>query len=352
MKSAEVIILGAGIIGLSLALELRRTGASVLVLEKSEPGREASYAAAGMLAPWGGDLPPSLQSLAEASAKVYPDFVLEIEDASGLKADLRSEGTILIPSPQQNSALPPGAAFLREAELTQLEPSLARHTKAFLIEERSVDPRALVAGTLKAALHHGVEVASGAQVQAVNPEGNVLCVSTAKTRYHANTVVNCCGAWAGQILPLTLPARPVKGQMLSVSPHRQHLITHVVRAESIYMVPRSSGLILIGATVEDAGFDKQVNPETIAALQQAANNLVPELADARLHEAWAGLRPATADDLPIMGETSIPGYFVATGHFRNGILLAPITAQVMAQMIQGKPPDYDLSAFSPTRFAD
>ena len=352
MKSAEVIILGAGIIGLSLALELRRSGMSVLVLEKSEPGREASYAAAGMLAPSGGDLPPSLQPLAEASARLYPDFVLEIEDASGMKADLRSEGTILIPSPKENPAPLAVAGALTVEELTRLEPGLAPQRRAFLLRERSVDPRALGAAALKAARHHGVEVAAGAHVMAVHSEGDVLCVSTAKTRYRAPLVVNCCGAWAGQILPLALPTRPVKGQMLSVAPHRQHLITHVIRAEEVYLVPRSSGLILIGATVEEAGFDKQVNPETIATLRRAATGLVPELAQARLHEAWAGLRPSTADDLPMMGATTIPGYFVATGHFRNGILLAPITARLMAQIIQGRAPDHDLSALSPARFSN
>src|SRR5437868_2293314 len=166
LQKGDGIVLGAGIIGLSLALELKRSGLSVLILEKAEPGREASYAAAGMLAPWGGDLPPSLQPLAEASAKLYPDFVLEIEDASGMKADLRSEGTILILSPEHDKTLPlpSGATPLGADELGRIEPSLKSERRALLLDESSVDPRALLAAALKAALHHGIEVASGAHV--------------------------------------------------------------------------------------------------------------------------------------------------------------------------------------------
>jgi glycine oxidase len=139
--------------------------------------------------------------------------------------------------------------------------------------------------------------------------------------------------------------------MLSVVSNDRMLLRHVVRAPGVYVVPRSDGRILIGATVEEAGYDKRVDVNVIQRLHQAAANLVPQLGELRMHEAWAGLRPAAPDNLPVLGATSLPGYFVATGHFRNGILLAPITAQVLAQVIAGQKPDCELSAFSPQRFA-
>jgi glycine oxidase len=129
------------------------------------------------------------------------------------------------------------------------------------------------------------------------------------------------------------------------------LLRHIVRAPGVYLVPRSDGRLLIGATVEDAGFDKRVVPETIQRLHEAAIAILPALAGAKLLEAWAGLRPATPDRLPILGPTSLPGYFVATGHFRDGILLAPITARIMADLIAGATPAFDLTPFTPDRFA-
>jgi glycine oxidase len=138
--------------------------------------------------------------------------------------------------------------------------------------------------------------------------------------------------------------------MLSVVGAPRGLLRHVIRAPEVYLVPRSDGRIVIGSTLEEAGYDKRTDPDTIQRLHQAAIHLVPGLAQARLLEAWAGLRPGTPDDLPILGATSTPGYFAATGHFRDGILLAPITAHVMARVITGAQPEYDISAFSPARF--
>ncbi|HEV2113882.1 MAG TPA: glycine oxidase ThiO [Terriglobales bacterium] len=349
MKSADAIILGAGIIGLSLALELRRNGLKVLVLERQEPGREASHAAAGMLAPSGGDLPDALATLAHASARIYREFVMEIEDAAGMKADLRSQGTLLIGA---EAAVLSGSSPLSAEEQLRLEPAMTPQAEACFLAESSVDPRALCSAATKAALHHGVEIASGTEVLRVEREGESLAVVSAKTTYRAAAVVNCCGAWAGQVAPLALPTRPFKGQMLSLVPEPKHLLAHVIRAEHVYLVPRSSGLILVGATIEDIGFDKRIDRATIDWMRQAAVALVPELGRARTHEAWAGLRPGTPDDLPILGESGIPGYFFATGHFRNGILLAPVTAQVMTQLILKQPISYDLAPFSPARFAE
>lgn len=138
--------------------------------------------------------------------------------------------------------------------------------------------------------------------------------------------------------------------MLAVTCARHDVVRHVIRAPEVYLVPRSDGRIVIGSTLEEAGFDKRIDADTIQRLHQAAIRLVPALKEARILEAWAGLRPGTPDDLPILGATSMPGYFVATGHFRDGILLTPVTAHVMAQVITGAKPDYQISAFSPQRF--
>ncbi|HTD23336.1 MAG TPA: glycine oxidase ThiO [Terriglobales bacterium] len=354
MKSWDAIILGGGIIGLSLARELRRHGASVLIIERSEPGREASYAAAGMLAPWGGDLPPSLQSLAEISARMYPEFVAEVEDESGHKVDLRDQGAIVFFSDHEHSQLPEGAMPLAAEELGKLEPHISASDRAFRLEERSVDPRALAAASFQAARHHNVDVVSGSPVTQITRESSGLSVHTTHSHYPAAWVVNCCGAWAGEIKvqgtdSCNVPVHPVKGQMLSVVAP-QATLQRVVRTPEVYLVPRSDGRILIGATVEEAGFDKRVDPADIRLLRQEATKFVPQLGEARMLEAWAGLRPSTPDDLPILSATETPGYFVATGHFRNGILLAPITAQLMGELVRGSQPELDISSFALARF--
>jgi glycine oxidase len=242
---------------------------------------------------------------------------------------------------------------LTPTQLTQLEPSLvAGNGPAFYLQERSVDPRALTAAAWKTAKNRGVDFSSGDEVVGVNlSDDRVTGVTTSKTAFLAPKVVNCAGAWSGKIGPHAFPTRPVKGQMLSVAMHPRDLLKHVVRSPDVYLIPRSDGRVLIGATVEEAGFDKRTDAATIKRLYQAALALVPKLSASRILEDWAGLRPGTADGLPILGATATPGYYVATGHFRDGILLAPITAKVMAEVIDGNNPGYDLTAFSASRFS-
>ncbi len=350
MKTWDVIIVGGGIIGLSLSIALRKRGASVLVVERGEPGREASHAAAGMLADSPGEMPAALQPLAAASASMYPEFVHELQDESGMKVDLRDQGTICL-SP---ASLEPGARHLLPDELAEVEPALAGAPQPGVwLKERSVDPRALTSAVLKAAHHRGVDISSGGEVRCVLlSDGAADGVQTDKTRYPASVVVNCAGAWSGQFSPHRLPVRPVKGQMLALAAGHPGLLRHVVRTPEVYLVPRSDGRILIGATVEEAGYDKRIDPETLQRLHHAAIGLVPALAEARLLEAWAGLRPGSPDNLPLLGPTLTPGYFVASGHFRDGILLAPVTAHVMAQIVTGVRPEYDVRPFSPTRFSN
>jgi glycine oxidase len=352
VKSWDVIIVGAGIIGLSLSLELRKRGASVLLLERGEPGREASWAAGGMLANCGDESPAALKPLADRSAAMYPDFVAEIEDASGLKVDLRANGTLLFLAADQDPDHIRGAQRL-PAPLAQLEPHVSGHARPVVfLRERSVCPRALVNAVLKAARHRGVEVKHGEQVASTDlAEGRATGVKTTKTAYGAAKIVNCAGAWAGTFGPQAFPTRPVKGQMVCFALSRPKLLQHVVRSPEIYLIPRSDGRLLAGATVEEAGFDKRTVVETIQSLERAAISMLPALSDALVLEAWAGLRPGTPDGLPILGATETPGYFAATGHFRDGILLAPVTARVMAQVLCGETPQEDLRLFSPERFS-
>jgi glycine oxidase len=348
----DVIVIGGGIIGLSLSIELRKRGAKVLVVERGQPGREASHAAGGMLVDCLIETPAALQPLATASARMYPEFVHEVEIESGLAADLRDHGTIVVSPPEHIDDRGFALGGTLPAPLAELEPALAAANRpAFFLKERSVDPRAITAAALKAAQHRGVDFSSGDSVTAVNlSDGRASGITSTKTAFLASKVVNCAGAWSGQIAPHAFPTRPVKGQMLCLAAPSRTLLKHVIRTPDVYLVPRSDGRILVGATVEEAGFDKRTDPATIQRLHRAALALVPELQNAKILEDWAGLRPGTPDALPILGATSTPGYYVATGHFRDGILLAPITAQIMAEIISGEKPSLDVRAVSPSRF--
>ncbi|MGC2274350.1 MAG: glycine oxidase ThiO [Candidatus Sulfotelmatobacter sp.] len=353
-----MIVIGGGIIGLSLSLELRDQGATVLVVERGEPGREASYAAGGMLVDCSAETPAALQPLGTASARLYPEFAHELQVESGLFVDLRDQGAIVFPPPEHVHQRPgftvTELAKLLPAPLEELEPALADFNRpAFYLKERSVDPRALTAAALQTAKRRGVDISSGDEVTAVDvSSGRAAGVTTTKTSFHAPKVVNCAGAWSGQIAPHAFPTRPVKGQMLCLVSPSRNLLKHVIRSPEVYLIPRSDGRILVGATVEEAGFEKRTNVATIQRLHHAAVALVPELRNARILEDWAGLRPGTPDALPILGATETPGYYVATGHFRDGILLAPITAQVMANVITESACNYDLTPFSPARFSN
>jgi glycine oxidase len=378
VRTWDVIIVGGGIIGLSLAIALRKRGATVLVVERGEPGHEASHAAGGMLVDCPLETLAALQPLATASARMYPEFAHELEVESGTKVDLRDQGTILFLStehirhpqlrtgplvpmlPEQLNNVEPALgelnleqeAMLKERGVVLRNPTAAAMLgPAFYLKERSVDPRALTAAAFKTAKNRGVDFSSGDQVTAVNlSEGRASGVTTTKTSFSGAKVVNCAGAWSGQIPPHAFPTRPVKGQMLCLAMPSRTRLKHVVRSPDVYLIPRSDGRLLVGATVEEAGFDKRTDPATIQRLHRAALNLVPPLSNAKILEDWAGLRPGTPDALPILGGTVTPGYYVATGHFRDGILLAPITAQVMADIVTDTNPNHDLARFSPSRF--
>jgi glycine oxidase len=343
VKIWDVIVAGAGIIGVSAALELQERGANVLVLDRAQPGREASSAAAGMLAAADPETPLPLRPLASESAKLFPEYVRKLVGASGIAVDFRRQGTIAF---LESPFVPGEYRRLDAEEARRIEPALqAGKQTLFFVQEDSVDPDLLMQAALQAAKSCGIQICGHTSVQDLRPQGTQIEVRTGSGSYMASAVVNCQGAWSG------VPVKPRKGQMLYLRPQRTGLLEHVVRTPEVYLVPRSSGKVLVGATVEDVGFDKVVQPEIIQKLQAAAAHYLPELAQADITESWAGLRPGSPDDLPLIGPAGAPGIFVASGHFRNGILLAPITAQIVADLVTGKALSADIAAFSPARFA-
>jgi glycine oxidase len=347
VHTSDVVIAGAGIIGLSLALELRRAGASVTVLDRGEPGREASSAAAGMLVTGDPNPNPVLKPLADASAAMYLGFVAELELRSGMQVGFESRDALYVAGEDEHFPVSP----LSAAAVNQLEPSLVEHPRVYFLKEQSVDPRLLVQAAITAAQRMGVVIHHESQVENVKlTKEHELEIHTARGSHASAIFVNCAGAWANQIDGITMPTRPVKGQMLAVIP--QCDLHHTTRSQEVYLLPRKDGRVLIGATVEEAGFDKTVNPTMIQELHQAAAKLVPSIGEAKIIEAWAGLRPGSPDNLPILGPAHIPGTYAATGHFRNGILLAPITAAAMSELIQGKQPRVNLRPFAPGRFKE
>jgi glycine oxidase len=341
----DAIIIGGGIIGLSLALELRTHLQSILVIDRGPIGREASFAAAGMLNATDCQGPEGFQLLARDSANLYPTYIGRIEEISGLHVDFQHAGALVIQTPGENGALSP-------AQISELEPQLAMRGHAVhFVPEDFVDPRSLMVALESSMLKSDVDLEPNQKVNGLaNAGAAVGGVKTTQGEHASGIVVNCAGAWASDIED-RIPSHPMKGQMLAVKPPRP-ILKHVVRCNDpdVYMLPRESGTIAVGATVENVGFSKAID-EKCDALLASAKQILPALGEAEVIERWAGLRPATPDGLPIIGATEIPGYFVATGHYRNGILLAPATAKVMAELIINGSSSFDLDAFAPSRFA-
>ena len=346
MQQPDVCIAGAGIIGLSLALELARRGARVTILDRGPALAEASTAAAGMLAAHDPFNPPPLQPLADLSLHLYPAFLDHIAALSSLRVPFQTEITLQATRLPAPNSLP----------ASELDILLPLHTisgqHVTLLDEHSIDPRQL-ASALEAAAHNTtITVLTNTAVLSTRSSDTGITVITSDDRVSANFFVDCTGAWA-----TTFPdaVTPRKGQLLSVALPQPSPLPFVLRSEEIYIVPRTvgpnAGRAVIGATVEDVGFDKLLHPADIARLHAQAAELLPYLADAPVLEQWAGLRPATSDQLPLLGpHPSTSRHILATGHFRNGILLAPATAQIIAALIVGESPDLDLAPFAPARF--
>jgi glycine oxidase len=348
MHHPDVCIAGAGIIGLSLALELHHLGLRVTIIDRSTPLSEASTAAAGMLAASDPHNKPALQPLADLSLALYPAFIERIHTLSGTEIPFQTQTTL-----QSDDGKP--THLYNTLDRTDLDRLLPANTfgsrRFYLLDEKSLDPRQLATALLTAVQSTSIRLLPHTTLLATHSSGNAVTVNTSTGTIEASAFVDCTGAWASSG---KLPVMPVKGQMLAVTIPPSLPLRFTVRTESIYIVPRTcgpnAGRAIIGATIEDAGFDKIVHPSDIAHLHTQASSLLPQLASAPILESWAGLRPATPDGLPLLGALpSRPNHYIATGHYRDGILLAPATARVMAQLLSGENPSADLTPFSPSR---
>jgi glycine oxidase len=350
METAEVIVAGGGIIGLSTALELARHGVQVRVLEKGRAMSEASWAAAGMLSPHDPAHPPELAKLAELSIRLYPEYLSTVEGLSGRSVRLRTQAAISTDEEDGTSVA------ISAQEARRQIPGLATEGRSFRwSEEVSLDPRDLCAALPRAATAAGVVLQEGTEVVGVRSHTDSVEITTSKGLISAGAFVNCSGAWAAGIQHPDLPWQPAagvepwKGQIFTVQMERPHDLAYVLRSPEVYLVPRGDGKIVVGATVERVGFDRRVDPLTIQRLQAQAAQLWPPIASARVVESWTGLRPGTSDGLPVIGSAGRPHSWVATGHFRNGILLAPATGLVVRQLLEDSPPAVGLEAFAPER---
>ncbi|MEP6494002.1 MAG: FAD-dependent oxidoreductase [bacterium] len=346
----DVVIIGDGVIGLTIARDLGRAGARCRVFGASEVGA-ASGAAAGLLAPSVGRLSAEIQQFFEASLALYPDFV---DSLRAFEPELAMiAGLIEI----FNSATPrvgPATRRLSRDDVALLEPALqAPHGGLFHARDGAIDNVALMRALRRAvAAEEFVDVVADDPVAKLDLSADTATVVTrGGKRVAANTIVLAAGAWSMAIagLPRRLPVAPMKGQMLAVA---STAIFHAVLSEDVYLVPRA-GEIVIGATAEHAGFDVAVVPAAIAELQRAAITACPTLADAPVLRSWAGLRPATPDMLPIIGPDPDDGRLLyACGHSKNGILLAPATAAAIVTMVLGSSAVVDVSAFGAGRFSN
>ena len=371
----EVVVVGGGVIGLSCAWRLAQRGARVAVVERGDPGGGATRVAAGMLAPVGeltfGE--PELLELTLAAARLYPQFVAELEAASGEATGYEQLGALHIALDRDDAAqlrrvhdlqrsLELEAEWLPPRKCRDLEPGLTPsfHGGVFAAGEAAVDPRALAAALLAACEAEGAEVLTGTEVIAGIFEGERLTgVRTRRSHesenqlqrelspdtgddvIRAETVLLANGAWAGatEWLPehARPPVRPVKGQVLELRRRDgEPPARHILASERVYLVPRADARLIVGATVEEMGFDTAVTAGGVHELLREAYRLLPDVAEMELVDAIAGLRPGTPDNLPLVGPGAIDGLVLATGHFRNGILLAPLAAQTAAALLSGE----------------
>jgi glycine oxidase len=366
----DVVIVGGGIIGGSMAFDLARRNLRVAVLDRHELMREASWAAAGMLSP-APDCPGAipLVPLGRASLALYPKFIDSVEEASGIRTGFRTGGAVEVihhgNAERELStlvALHRGLGLACEPlpldEARNMEPALGRDAlaAAFLPAECSVEPRALASAVLAAAASVGAMLCPGVEVTSLALDGKKCTgVKTSSGEiFRAAQVVLAAGCWSSQIPEASpyAPTIPVRGQMAALR-HAGTPIRRVLRSERGYLVPRgleSPQKVVVGSTIENAGYEKRVTSGGIEKILSAANELVPELENAEIIETWCGLRPGSPDQLPILGPADLDGLLFATGHYRNGILLAPITAKLIGEWIAEHRISLDWEPFSPLRF--
>lgn len=366
MKNFDVAIAGGGLIGAAIALELSRAGMRVGLFDRQQPGQEASWASAGILSP-APENPAAVAMvpLGKASLALYPEFIAQIEEISGMSTGFRAKGTLeglfshdtkaeLSTIIALHHGLGLRAEPLRAEDARELEPALSEEVEAAVLrpDECSVDNRLLTNAVLAAAQGSSAEVFPGNGARAIWREG-ARCrgLILQNEKVDAAWTIIAAGSFSAAIggAAAYAPVRPAKGQMVALRAEDVE-VERVLWSEHIYLVPRNDGRILAGATVEYVGFDKRTTAGGVEKILSAAIELAPGLANARIEETWAGLRPDSPDHLPILGSTDLEGLLMATGHFRSGILLAPITARLIREWITEQNVSMDWDRFSPLRF--
>jgi glycine oxidase len=374
-QSPDLIVIGGGVIGLAVAWRARQRGLGVTLLERGDAGGGTSRVAAGMLAPVSevefGAAGARMLELGLRSAALWPTFAAELEERSRLPVGLLRAGTLMVARDADGArelerqiafraSLGLRARRVRASEARELEPALAPTIRLALElpDDHSVDPRRLLASLREACLSGGVELREHAPVR------RVLCGARAVSgvqlhageRVLAPAVVIAAGTGSAQVggLPAdgTTPVRPVKGQILRLRDRAgPGLVRRAVRFEGGYLVPRGDGRYALGATVEERGFDMQPTAGAVYELLRDCHELVPGVSELEIEELCVGLRPGTPDNLPVIGAGAIDGLLWATGHYRNGILLAPLTAELIVGVLTGSSPDEALlTASAPSRF--
>jgi glycine oxidase len=363
----KVVVVGGGIIGCAAAFELAKAGCAVTLVERSTPGAEASGAAAGVLSALAETTVTHYSRLALASWRLYPSVAEELRERTGIDVEYVTRGTIYplgsasdVRRAEARSRLEwnreLGIEAWDAAEIRQREPALSPEIRGamFVRGDHWVNNQRLTIAYAQAAVGAGVLIRANSPVsRVIVDDGYARGVIADGERLEADRVVMAAGAWTGELAASfgsRLPVEPRRGQMAALT-HVPPVLTHCVHAADVYLVPRPSGELLIGATVERAGFQRAVTAAGMAGLLSAATRLVPALADLPIARTWCGFRPWAVDGLPVIGPwPGVENLFVATAHFRNGILLAPITARLMtAWLLQGQP-SLAIEDFLPDRF--
>jgi glycine oxidase len=365
----DVVVVGGGAIGLCCAWRAAQRGAGVVVLDRADPPAGTTRVAAGMLAPIGelafGE--PQLLRMTLAAAERYPDFVADLEEASGLSTGYARHGALHIALDRDEAAELRrvhdlqrshglGAEWLPPRRCRDLEPGLTPSFNGGVHapEEAAIDPRRMTAALLCALAGEGVEVRTGVEVTEALFDGERIegVRTAAGEELRGDAVVLATGAWAGQTewLPefARPPVRPVKGQIVELRSRDGAPCERIVASERVYLVPRHDGRLIVGATTEEQGFDTTVTAGGVHELLREAYRLLPDVAEMELVEAMAGLRPGTPDNLPLIGHGALEGLVLACGHYRNGILMAPLTGEAVASLLNGEPLLEALAAAEPS----
>lgn len=356
---ADVVIVGAGVLGLLTARELGRAGQSVVLIDRGQPGREASRASAGILSPlypWRAAAP--LQALAHWSQQYYPVLADDLRRETGLEPELTNSGMLVFDEAEQHVARAwarYGARpldFLAPEQLAACEPGLAAaapRAAVYLPTVAHIHSSRFLRALTESVFALGIPIRGDTKVDGLLQEGGrITGVSTQDGDIHARAVAITAGAWSGELLRdsgIELDVYPVRGQVIQFD-GPPGLLTRILLEDAKYIVPRRSGRLVVGSTVEDAGFDKETTETALEELKEAASRLLPALAGLPVQRQWSGLRPATRDDLPYIGEhPELAGLWLNTGHFRHGMTTAPASSRLMADLLLERGPILDPSVY-------